>query len=281
MSVLGSEYSIHVRRHDVDPQVAVKLVEVTTQAQAALVARIAEGGNAWELAGLRSNAIAGAAARCVMSVSAVEIKALVRVASQAGGAIWELAENPEAQVELDLPAGSIRVVGRIDEGFLSSPEWLECLWLATHEDDRRSMRALCRSTRDLRASSTGTDEHNHLFADAMRKHAVGDPDARATALRALALAESGPHVLSADWVRAVDAPIIEVGVHVLARDAIAADRAVLKAFESHRAYWGEPSRRNRNKHWISLPLGALMTLARRAGLQLTTTSDYAPPELID
>ena len=270
---------MHVARHTVDAQLAEKLIAVNAEVLERNLQRVA-AGEIIELSATRSIAVATAANRCVTGGSPAEIIELLTAASRLGGALWALA-NGDAEIVLDLPSQACRISGRIHEGYINSPQWLDCFWLATIADDRNSVRALCSSTRDLRASSTRTDEHNHLLAEAMRKHASGDPDAHSVAPRALALAACGPHSLSADWVRSIDRPTIDVAVHVLARDAVGADRAFLQAFEAHRAYWGAPSRAKNERGWISIELAALMVMARRAGLQLTTTSDYAPAQLIN
>lgn len=268
---------MHVARHKVDIGLAQRLVPVNAEVLERNLERVA-AGEIIELSGTRSIAVASASNRCVSGGSNAEITALLTTASKLGGALWELA-NGGAETVFDLPSHTIRISGRIHEGYVSSPEWLECFWLATLEDDRSSLRALCSSTRDLKASSTRTDDHIHLLAETMRKHSSGDSGAHAIAARALALSASGPHSLDVDWVRSIDRPKIEVAVHVLARDVDRADHALFRAFEAHRSYWGVASRANDERGWISVELAALVVMARRAGLQLTTTSDYAPPEL--
>lgn len=270
---------MHIARHEVDLQLAQRLVSVTQREVNRSLDFIAEG-DVNELSEMRSIAIAGAAVRCVTGAPGAEVRAMLRTASRAGGALWALADHPDVEIGLDASERSLRIVGRVHESYLSSPTWLKCFFLAILDDDRPSQQTVCKVSTDLRASSTRTDEHNHLFAEAMRKYASGDPDAAAVAKQALALAVSGPHMLSADWVRAIDRPMIEVAVHVLSRDSAGTDRALVHAFEAHRTYWGVASRANRDTHWISVDLAALLVMGQRAGLNLTTTSDYAPPELI-
>lgn len=270
---------MHIGRHNVDLDLARGVIGATDEALQLNLQRTADG-EIGELAAIRSDAVAGIAGRCVVREALPEIARLLRVASRAGAALWSLAERGETQIQLGPISQPVLLKGKVHEGYLSSVDWLRCYWLATLDGDREACEILCRSTRDLRPSSARTDEHNHLFAEAMRKYALGDPLSRATAERALTKAESGPHILSADWVRSIDRPQIEVAVHVMARDGASTDRALANAFEAHRLYWGVPSRANRHQGWISTSLAALAVLARRAGILLTTTSDYAPDALV-
>lgn len=270
---------MHIGRHNVDLEVAHDVIGVADEALQLNVERVV-GGEIDELSAIASDAVAGIAGRCVIGQALPEIAQLLRVACRAGAALWRLAERGYAQLELDSTSGPVMLEGQVYEGYLSSIHWLQCYWLATLDGDREASEILCRSKRDLRASSARTDEHNHLFAEAIRKYALGDPDAGATAARALTRAEKGPHMLSADWVRLIDRPQIEIALHVMTRDAANADRSLANAFEAHRRYWGVPSRANRDKGWISTSLTALTVLARRAELRLTTTSDYAPVAVV-
>lgn len=270
---------MHIRRHNVDLKVAHDVIGVTDEALQLSVERVV-GGEIDELSAIASDAVAGIAGRCVIGEALPEVAQLLRVACRAGAALWSLAEQGYTQLELDSTSDPVMLKGQVHDGYLSSVDWLQCYWLATLDGDRKASEILCRSTRDLRASSARTDEHNHLFAEAIREYALGDPDAGATAARALTRAEGGPHMLSSDWVRLIDRPQIEIAVHVMARDTENADRSLANAFEAHRRYWGVPSRANRDKGWISTSLAALTVLARRADLRLTTTSDYAPVAVV-
>lgn len=79
---------------------------------------------------------------------------------------------------------------------------------------------------------------------------------------------------------ALERPRVLVAIRLFEHDVRAADVALRDAFESHRNYWGTPSRASDDRGWMSLDLAGLLVLARGANLMLDTTSDYAPEALL-
>jgi hypothetical protein len=233
-------------------------------------------GDAGELSMLREDAVAVASVSIVLDPASCEAVSMLRLATRAGRAMWALVNGHGAPVAVPLDGETpIHLQGTIDESLVSGSNWLDCFWLAALMRDAAARDVLLNTVIDFDASSTQTQTFKRLLIDALRAYARGS-DAVTPARAAL---EAVP--LDDEWVRAIDRPQIALAVHIFARDPVKADVALYDAFQEHRRYWERADRADFGQGWLSVPLAALIVIARDLGLRVETTSDYAPSQMID
>lgn len=123
----------------------------------------------------------------------------------------------------------------------------------------------------------------HLFATALREYALRYPAAGKMLIAAYRATDRQQRegLVDEEWALDLDVPAIEVAARLFALNAGAIDASLVKALELHKAYWSKPSRAKDDLGWMSLYLTTLVVLARRAGLRISTTSDYVPRPFVD
>lgn len=274
----------HVTRHPVDIGQVNRARGVSQELFETLTERLVDKptvGGLFKVSTLAENLAACAA---VLDPSHAEVPRLIRTAARAQATIWALAHSDGQPVEIPITkAEPQRWEGKVDQSHLSSASWLDAYFLATLAGDLLSLATVCYAPTEVwRTSSTRTEEYIHLFAEALRLYALRDDAAGPKLLAALrATDKSQRHLLSEDWVLDIDVPMIEVTARLFSLDAAAFDTSLAKAFRLFRDYWGAPNRAKDIAGWFARALAALVLLAGRNGLSVMTTSDYAPPLMLD
>jgi hypothetical protein len=140
----------------------------------------------------------------------------------------------------------------------------------------------CVTSQELRRSSSKADEYWYFLADAARAFALRSPLAEALLLQALRLTDAkSTSAADPDRVFDLDVPTMELFFAVLDGDPAALDRVAEKALGLHMRYWAASARCNDPEGLLSLPITALLAVARRMGLRPTITSDYIAPALVE
>jgi hypothetical protein len=269
-------------RHPFDPGVVQRSLEIFAEAvEQKLVTSTA---NSEELGALALRAVAFAGFQTAVDPASDALRQALHRVGEATAALFAVHRAAGVALVMRAGAGVPRVVsGRTPESMADVGIWLTGWWAAATVDDQPSLAVLASTpVALLRESTTVADEFKYRFAEALQSYWQDDDRADARLLSALEATDPARvRIMDADRALDIHVPEIEVFHHVMARDPRAFDSSMAKALELHRGYWSHPSRRHEPDGFLPLGLVSLAHAARRAGLQLTVTSDYLPPGLIE
>ncbi|MGW5381031.1 immunity 49 family protein [Nocardia sp. NPDC003963] len=159
-----------------------------------------------------------------------------------------------------------------------APDFLESLWLATVTRHPRLLNFLLGIEQDhAYPLSVADDDYTSLWGLAWQQLHHHDPAGHDT-LRA---ARTAADASGEDYAVLIASPAIEALRHATPGTAAEFNRALAVALDRHRTYRGAESRRLDMTGFIAWPLLALACYAVDQGIELTVTSDYLPPALVD
>jgi hypothetical protein len=269
----------HIARHNIDSEAAhVKYVELLERLDESTI-RAYESCRCSDLDIVRQ--CATLAGSCGVAVAPDDPRPLAALATAAaaGSASWSIARADGHALPVRIAGRLLAIGDRADPAQFSPRRWLDDYWLALLSDDPHASSALCYVPARMRNAERSEPHLDHL-AEAMRRYWLHDdtaPEALLEALRA-----SDPKQVasdSVDLVLDIDVPLIEVVFALFEADGAKLDRALAKAFELHRRYWGE-QRSEDKRGWLASALAAISAHAARIGVAVITSSDYAQPLLL-
>jgi hypothetical protein len=237
----------------------------------------------YALATLISDAVVRAGVVAIVDPGSREIPDLVRLAGQAGAALFALGHGGGGPLDVPLNGAPKSVQGKPEDSQLYVQRWLDAYFAAILARDHASMtRLLETSTDELRRSPTRGDEFLYCLVDVFRSLARGDDEAARDYL-SLALDKSDRESVRMgpmDRVDEVDVPILAALGRLLEKDAVGFQAAIRNALELHARYWSEGERADDLAGLVCVRAGALLVLARQRGLAVEISSDYVPAALL-
>jgi hypothetical protein len=272
-----------IDRHMVDSDSLHRPYEFSRQQMDSCLENVRKNPSVLSL--LISHAKTVATCGSVIAPESEEIRAALKIASQACAALFALASNPGTPVTVHLGDGEpVTIAGyRSDSSVEHVDRWLEGFYLASLCRDRESLALLFKTPLDtLKRSSTRGPEYRQLLAEALHGWHAGEEEVTDKFIAAMEATDPDrKDILNVDYTLQISVPTIQCLFYVLSEDKDLAD-AIIKAAESHKKYW-KSTKQRRQDNWdgfLSIPLLGIAAMAHDRKMPFELDCDYVPMDLV-
>jgi Immunity protein 49 len=211
-----------------------------------------------------------------------ELCRALRIGAQAAAAIFALGSGSgDIRIRIDDHHATLAATGPTDATHPGN--WRIGWWLAHIVDDRSGIDVLATTPIDvLRGSSSSTDECQYRFVEALQgyqTHAADWWDKLQAALDATD--PEKVNLADEEFVLNILLPEMQMLFRLALGEIAPFETALEFALERHKKYWSKASRKKDPDGFLGLGPLALASTAFKAGMPITTESDYIPRILIE
>lgn len=206
------------------------------------------------------------------------------LAMQASSALFATALADGGEAQFRLRDKDWRIPGRVATVDVDAGNWLRALWLAMICRERSRVLMLASVPEELlRGSGAKYDEYVYQWVKALQIY-WREEDGLVDALLA-AMQGTEPDALriaDPELVLELLYPPIELFYLFTQRDEAKFNDSLVRALELHHRFWTkDQERRTKPDGFISLPLLAIASLAKDAGMTIDVESEYIPQVLLE
>lgn len=206
------------------------------------------------------------------------------LAMQASSALFVTALAEGGEAEFRLRDKDWRIPGRVATVDIDAGNWLRALWLAMICRERSRVVMLASVPEQLlRGSGADYDEYIYQWVKALQiywREEDGLVDALLAAMQGTDPGEL--RVADPELILELLYPPIELFYLFTQRDEAKFNDSLVRALELHHRFWTKDEERRTNPDgYISLPLLAITSLAKDAGMTIDVESEYIPQVLVE